>query len=70
MSIVNISCSSVYSKDRVQSLRLTKLLSSVPDNLDDGKIKEMSDKQFKALFHLKRARHVCLATGHGTRTLI
>ena len=30
----------------------------------------MNDKQFKALFHFKRARHVCLATGHGTKTLI
>ena len=50
---------------------LQSLLSSVLDNLDDGKVKKLSEEQFKALFHFLNGRDTfaCLLTGHG-KTLI
>ena len=40
---------------------LLSLLPSVLENLHEGKIKKLSDEQFKALYHFfKRARHVCV----------
>ena len=45
-----MACSSAYSKEFSRK-ELQSLLSSVLDNLDDGKVKQLSDEQFKALFH-------------------
>ena len=46
---------------------MIELLSSVLDYLDDGKIKKLSDQQFKALFHLLNRQDTF--TGH-EKTLI
>ena len=55
-----MACSSACSKE-FNHKELQNLLSSVLDNLDDGKIKKLSDEQFKALFHFfKRPRYVCV----------
>ena len=48
--IVNMACSSAYSKEFSRK-ELQSLLSSVLDNLDDGKVKQLSDEQLKALLH-------------------
>ena len=45
-----MACSSAISKEFSRK-ELLSLLSSVMDNLDDGKIKQLSEEQFKALFH-------------------
>jgi len=47
------------------------LLPSVLENLHEGKIKKMSQEQFKALYHFLNGRDTftCLPTGHG-KTLI
>ena len=68
--IVNMACSSACSKE-FNRKELQSLLSSVLDNLDDGKVKKLSDEQFKALFHFLNGRDTfaCLPTGHG-KTLI
>ena len=64
--IVNMACSKEFNRKELQSL-----LSSVLDNLDDGKVKKLSEEQFKALFHFLNGRDTfaCLPTGHG-KTLI
>ena len=61
-----MACSKEFNRKELQSL-----LSSVLDNLDDGKVKKLSDEQFKALFHFLNGRDTfaCLPTGHG-KTLI
>ena len=41
-----MACSKEFNRKELESL-----LSSVLDNLDDGKVKKLSDEQFKALFH-------------------
>ena len=68
--IVNMACSSAISKEFSRK-ELLSLLSSVLDNLDDGKIKKLSEEKFKALFHFLNGRDTfaCLPTGHG-KTLI
>ena len=68
--IVNMACSSAISKEFSRK-ELLSLLCSVLDNLDDGKIKKLSEEQFKALFHFLNGRDTfgCLPTGHG-KTLI
>ena len=45
---------------------LLSLFSSVMNNLDDGKIKTLSDERYKALFHFLNGRDTfaCLLTGH------
>ena len=50
---------------------LRSLLASVLENLHDGKIKKLSDEQFKALYRFLNGRDTfaCLPTGHG-KTLI
>ena len=53
--IVNMACSKELNRKELQSL-----LSSVLDNLDDGKVKKMSDEQFKALFHFLNGRDICV----------
>ena len=65
-----MACSSACSKE-FNRKELESLLSSVLDNLDDGKVKKLSDEQFKALFHFLNGRDTfaCLPTGHG-KTLI
>ncbi|XP_068722286.1 ATP-dependent helicase wrn-1-like isoform X2 [Montipora capricornis] len=65
-----MACSSATSKEFSRK-ELLSLLSSVLDNLDDGKIKKLSEEQFKALFHFLNGRDTfaCLPTGHG-KTLI
>ena len=45
-----MACSSACLKE-FNRKELESLLSSVLDNLDDGKVKKLSDEQFKALFH-------------------
>ena len=56
--IANMACSSSCSKE-FNRKELESLLSSVLDNLDDGKVKKLSDVQgFVSFF--KRARHVCV----------
>ena len=45
-----MACSSACSKE-FNHKELESLLSSVLDNLDDGKVKKLSGEQFKALFH-------------------
>ena len=61
-----MACSKEFNRKELESL-----LSSVLDNLDDGKVKKLSDEQFKALFHFLNGRDTfaCLPTGHG-KTLI
>ena len=65
-----MACSSACSKE-FNCKELQSLLSSVLDNLDDGKVKKLSEEQFKALFHFLNGRDTfaCLPTGHG-KTLI
>ena len=65
-----MACSSVISKECSRK-ELLSLLPSVLDNLNDGKIKKLSDEQFKALFHFLNGQDTfaCLPTGHG-KTLI
>ena len=65
-----MACSSACSKE-FNRKELESLLSSVLDNLDDGKVKKLSDEQFKALFHFLNGRDTfaCLPTGQG-KTLI
>ena len=65
-----MACSSACSKE-FNRKELESLLSSVLDNLDDGKVKKLGDEQFKALFHFLNGRDTfaCLPTGHG-KTLI
>ena len=45
-----MACSLAISKE-LSRKELLSLLSSVLDNLDDGRIKKLSEEQFKALFH-------------------
>ena len=63
--IVNMACSSAFSKE-FNRKELQNLLSSVLDNLNDGKVKKWSDKQFKAPFHFLNGRDTfaCLPIGH------
>ena len=65
-----MACSSAISKEFSRK-ELLSLISSVLDNLDDGKIRKLSEEQFKALFHFLNGRDTfaCLPTGHG-KTLI
>ena len=60
-----MACSSTCSKE-FNRKELQNLLSSVLDNLDDGKVKKLSDEQFKALFHFLNGRDTfpCLPIGH------
>ena len=57
-----MACSKEFNRKELESL-----LSSVLDNLDDGKVKKLSDEQFKASFHFLNGRDTfsCLPTGHG-----
>ena len=50
----------------VRKISIVKSYKVVLDYLDNGKIKKLSDKQFKALFHFLNRGDVfmCLATGH------
>ena len=50
---------------------LLSLLPSVLENLHEGKIKKLSDEQFKASYHFLNGQDTfaCLPTGHG-KTLI
>ena len=50
-----MACSSACSKE-FNRKELESLFSSVLDNLDDGKVKKLSDEQFKALFHFLNGR--------------
>ena len=50
-----MACSSACSKE-FNRKELQSLLSSVLDNLDDGKVKKLSEEQFKALFHFLNGR--------------
>ena len=60
-----MACSSACSKE-FNRKELQHLLSSVLDNLDDGKVKKLSDDQFKALFHFLNGgdTFACLPIGH------
>ena len=59
-------CSQEFTRKELQSL-----LSSVLESFDNGKVKKLSDEQFKALYHFLNGRDTfaCLPTGHG-KTLI
>ena len=60
-----MACSSACSKE-FNRKELQNLLFSVLDNLDDGKVKKVSDEHFKALFHFLNGRDTfaCLPIGH------
>ena len=64
-----MACSSAYSKE-FNRKELQSLLSSVLDNLDDGKVKKLSDEEFKALFHFLNGRDTfaCLRNDCGKST--
>ena len=68
--IVNMTSSSACSKECSRKELLT-LLPTVSEKLHEGKIKKLSDEQFKALYHFLNGRDMfaCLPTGHG-KTLI
>ena len=65
-----MACSSACSKECSRK-ELLSLLPSILENLHDGKIKKLSEEQFKALLHFLNGRDTfaCLPTGHG-KTLI
>ena len=60
-----MACSSACSKE-FNRKELQNLLSSVLDNLEDGKVKKLSDEQFKVLFHFLNGgdTYACLPIGH------